>query len=211
MKTWLNWTLAGALALTGCSTAQTRQGSTTPAPPEPAPPPTTTMLPKGTELRVQLVDTLGPEHSKIGDRFRVTVLDTLFTPSRQVVIPAGATITGLITGVDDSDHPGDQAYIRLNLIRLTVGKANYPFAAEIVGTQLQTQGTSGDFENVAIDAAAGVLGAVLSGDLKKAAEAAGMGTGAGSIISLGSSGREEILPAGTRFRIRTAAQISLER
>lgn len=211
MKTWLNLTLAGALAVAGCSTAQTRQGSTTPAPPQPAPPPTTTMVPKGTELRVQLADTLSSKRSKIGDRFAVTVLDTLFTPSRQVVIPAGANITGLVTGVDDSDHPGDQAYIRLNLIRLTVGKGNFPFAAEIVGTQLQTQGTSGGFKDVAVDAVAGVLGAVLSGDLKKAAEAAQMGTGAGTIISLGSSGREEILPAGTRFRIRTAANISLEK
>ena len=212
MNRWLSWTLAGALTVAGCSTARTPGGaSTTPAPPEPVPPPTTTMVPKGTELRVQLNDTLSSERSKVGDRFTVTVPDTLFTPSHQVVIPAGATITGLVTGVNDSDHAGDQAYIRLNLVRLTMGKANFPFAAEIVGTQLTTQQTGDDLKDTAINAGAGVLGAIMSGDLKTAAEAAQLGAGAGTIISLGATGREEVLPAGTTFRIRTAASVSLER
>jgi len=217
MTRWCGWTLAAALALTGCGAAQTLENAgSTPAPPAPpapdsVPPPTSTMLPRGTELRVVLNDTLSSEKTSVGDRFTVTAVDSLLTVSRQVVVPAGATITGLVTGVDDSDHAGDEAYIRLNFVRLSMGKANHPFAAEVVGTQLKVNEAGGELKDVAIDAAAGVLGAVLSGDLKTAAESAGLGVGAGTVISLGNTGAEAILPAGTAFRIRTTVAISLAR
>lgn len=215
MTRTLTLALAAVLALGACASAGGGEGAAgAPAPlppPDSVPPPTTTYLPRGTELRVRLDDTLSSERTRVGERFTVTVLDSLLTLQKQVVIPAGATITGLVTGIDDSDHAGDEAYIRLNFVRLTLGKANHPFAAEIVGTQMTVREGDEDLADVAVDAAAGALGAVLAGDLRTAAEAAGLGAGAGTIISLGSTGQEAILPAGTVFRIRTSAAISLER
>lgn len=199
-----------AATLAACSSATTGKGEGQERP-EPAPPPaTTTMLPRDTEMRVQLNDSLSTEHSRIGDRFSVTVLDPILTAEGRTVVPAGATVTGLVTGVDDSDHVGDEAYLRLNFIRLTIEKLNEPFAAEIVSSSLQVSNPTNS-TSTAIGAAAGVVGAILSGDLKKAAEAGQLGAGAGSVISLGSSGREGILPKGTEFHIRTTANISLEK
>lgn len=197
-----------AAGLAACSSATTENGGNRP---QPAPPPaTTTMLPRDTDLRVQLNDSLSTEHSHVGDRFSVTVLDAILTSDGKVVVPAGATITGLITGVDDSDHVGDEAYLRLNFIRLTIDRLNEPFAADIVSSNLRVSNPTSSTSS-AIGAAAGVVGAILSGDLKKAAEAGKLGAGAGSVISLGSSGREAILPKGTEFRLRTTANISLEK
>jgi hypothetical protein len=211
-----NCLFAGLLVLAGCSSARvSNEGATTPAPQpdsvQPAPPPATAdLLPRGSEIVVALNDSLSSERTSVGDRFSVSVVDSIATRTGQVVIPRGAVITGLITGIDDSDHAGDEAYIRLNFVRITLGKANHPFAADIVGTDLAVS-HGHDLEGAAAGAAAGVLGAVISGDLRSAAEAAGLGAGAGTIISLGSSGKEEVLPAGTTFRIRTTASLQLER
>lgn len=202
--------LAGALAGCGAAAAGTETANE-PVPSQPAPPATMDLLPKGTEIEVVLNDTLSTESANVGDRFSVTVRSAIKTQSGQPVVPEGSVIVGLVTGVDDSDHANDPAYLRLNFVRLTLGEANHPFAAEILSTNLGAQAgvQVKDAESSAtVGAVAGaVVGAVISGDVKTALEQAKLGAGAGSVISLGT---RELLPAGTVLRIRTTANISLE-
>lgn len=209
------WVAAAAMiTLAACGSASA--GNTAPAEPEPvqpAPPPTSTKeLPRGTDIAVVLNDSLHADRARVGDRFSATVRTPLLTVNGQTVIPEGATITGLVTGVDDSDHDDDPAYLRLNFIRLTIGDANHPFAAEILETDLGAQaGVSvKDAEKSSATAAiaGAVIGAVIGGDLRAALEGASLGAGAGSIIALGTE--NELLPAGTVLLLRTTAGISLE-
>lgn len=204
--------LAAAALLGGCAAAATENGENTqPAPDQPPPPATETLLPRGTQIVVVLGDTLDAERTSVGDRFTATVHTPITTATGREVIPAGTVLTGLVTGVDDSDHDRDTAYVRLNFVRMTLGEANHPFAAEIVSTSAAPAGTNvPDAEkSSAVGAVTGaVIGAVIGGDLRSAIEGAGMGGGAGTIISLGTE--RTVLPAGTVMVIRTTANISLE-
>lgn len=207
------WVLLIGLALPACaSTAGTAEGAADPAPEpvEAAAPLDASQLPKGTLLETRLQDTLRAATARVGDRFAVSVTTELIAQNGQVVIPAGTVITGLVTGRDDTDHDGDPAYLRLNFVRLTLEEANHPFAAEIVNTNLQVQPPAG-LEEAAKDAAAGALGAIISGDVRAALEAAELGAGAGTVIGLGTDADRALLPAGTILRLRTSAAIELRR
>ena len=204
-----------AALLGACASAPASDGTNadSTAARQPAPPPLSRdMLPRGTEIEVVLNDTLDAEDARVGDRFSATVRTPIKTVSGFDVVPAGAVVTGLVTGVDDSDHAGDPAYLRLNFIRLTLGEANHPFAAEIAATDLGSRsGASVEDakDSAAVGAVAGaVVGAIIGGDLLAALEGASLGAGAGSVIALGTA--SERLPAGTVLLLRTTANISLE-
>lgn len=206
--------LMAAALLAACAPAANGNGGmerdTTNLPPPP--PLSRDVLPRGTELEVLLNDTLDANETRVGHRFSARVSVPITTDRGLEVVPAGAVVTGLVTGVDDSDHAGDPAYLRLNFIRLTLGEANHPFAAEIIATDLAAR-TGVTVEDAEKSAAAGavagaVVGAIIGGDLRTALEGASLGAGAGSVIALGTS--NQVLPAGTMLRLRTTANISLE-
>src|SRR5207237_3902508 len=106
------------------------------------------------------------------------------------------------------------AALVLDFDSLTFGGRTYPFEANITATNLQKQGgasTSETVKSAAIGAAAGaVLGAVLSGaDKDKILLGAGLGAVAGTAISLGRSGENGVLPAGSRLSVQTTQSVAL--
>ena len=195
------------LALGGCRRAEV---ISEPSPGQPAPPPPTAdEVPAGTLFEAELNQTIGTRHNRVGDRFTATVRRPLIALNGQTVIPAGAVITGVITGLDDSDHIGDQAAIRIDFERISFGGRSYPFSAEVVEADVETEGrdvTTG----AAVGAAAGaVLGAIIGGDLEDILVGGALGAGAGTIISLGVGNVEAALPSGTDLPLRTTRNISL--
>ena len=213
MKPYPALTVLAAALLGACASAPANGGADAdPANLPPPPPLSRDVLPRGTEIEVLLNDTLDAEDARVGDRFSASVRTPLSTAAGVEVLPAGSVVTGLVTGVDDSDHAGDPAYLRINFIRLTVGEANHPFAAEIIDTDLAARAgvqVEDAEDSEAVGAVAGaVIGAVIGGDLLTALEGASLGAGAGSVIALGTT--STVLPAGTLLRIRTTANISLE-
>ncbi|HSJ15108.1 MAG TPA: hypothetical protein VK939_11875 [Longimicrobiales bacterium] len=203
-----------AVLLASCASAGERRETTSPDPGTPPPLYDPYVLPAGVLLDVQLADTIRAETARVGDRFAVTLTGDLTTVDNRVALPAGTVITGLITGVDDTDHPGDPAYVRLNFVRITVEKSNHPFAAEIVSTNVRTEAPA-DLEDAAeaagIGALAGVVGAIISGDARTALESAALGAGAGTVISLGTDAERAFLPAGMPLTLRATSQVDLRR
>src|SRR5688500_13799524 len=122
--------LALGVLTAACQTAQL------PAPAEPGPtlmqpappPPNASHIPAGTVLTVTLNEELDRRAAKVGDAFTVAVQNSLLAGNRETVIPAGAVITGLVTGVGSS---GEQAAIRLNFTRIAIDGASHPFTATI--------------------------------------------------------------------------------
>src|SRR5688500_7577007 len=130
--------VAAALASIGCARQATVESADTPAPA--ARPATAGELPVGTTLHARLDDSLGTDRNKAGDRFTATVTTAVTADNGATVVPAGATIHGTVTGLDASDRVGENAYIRLDFDRLSFGGRDYDFSADVVATNLETQG-----------------------------------------------------------------------
>ena len=204
--------LAALLLLTGCRSARVETVDS-PIPGGATEPVTTASVPAGTQLEVHLDQTLSTRDTRRGDPFTATLEQPVRTAGGTVVIPQGAVVHGEVTGVDTSDHIGEQAAIRLNFDRITFSGRSYPFAAAVVRTEVEVDDrvrTRDVAREAAIGAAAGAaLGAVLSGDLEQILTGAILGAAAGTIISLGTGDVEAALPAGTDLTLQTTRNIAL--
>lgn len=199
------------LAAAACArTAQVESGGdvvTTPLPTS------TSSIPVGTTLKVQLDQTLGTEQSRVGDAFTATVVEPVNTTGGDVVVPEGAVVHGTITGLHASEHTGDQAAIKLDFDTLTINGKAYAFDAKITSTNLETQGDTRNetLKKAGIGAAAGAaLGAVLGeGSLSKIALGGLLGAAAGTAVSLGAGEVQAVLPKGTDMTVQSTEMVAL--
>lgn len=205
--------LVGGVFVSACAPVAQELGQPSPPPPAAAPPADATAIPANTHLNVTLTQELNTTDTRAGDSFIVTVNQALVATNGAVVVPQGAQIQGMVTGVA---APGgrDPAALRLNFLRINVDGEWRPFTADIVGTHIGME-TRQDHAQHAQAAAAGavtgaVLGAVVSGRLRDALIGAALGAGAGTVISLGmGTPTEAVLPEGTHMTLRTADRIPL--
>jgi hypothetical protein len=174
-------------------------------------PATTSVLPVGTTLEVQLDQPISAKDSRVGDRFTAHVTTPVVAQSGAVVVPAGAIVEGHVTGIEPSRDPTRPALIRLDFDALRVGDRSYPFTASVERTTIPGR-SNDDLKKKAGTGAAvgGVLGAVLGrGDLKDIVVGGAIGAAAGSLISLGIDRVEARLPEGTRLTLRNDRRVAL--
>lgn len=198
-------------AAAGCArTAQVESGGDVVSNPLPT---STSSIPVGTTLRVQLDQELGTESSRVGDAFTATVVEPVNTTSGDVVVPKGAVVHGTVTGLHASEHAGDQAAIKLDFDTLTINGQAYPFDAKVTSTNLKTEGDTRNetLKKAGIGAAAGaVLGAVLGdASLSKIALGGLLGAAAGTAISLGAGEVQAVLPKGTDMTVQSTEMVAL--
>ncbi|HJU73699.1 MAG TPA: hypothetical protein VJ717_08120 [Gemmatimonadaceae bacterium] len=172
-------------------------------------------LPSGSTLEVRLDQEIGTKASKVGDMFTATVDKAIVATNGQTVVPAGAKVHGKVTGLDNSDHAGEPAAIKIDFERIEINGVSHPLSAKVTATNLQTRGADTREETLrkaGVGAAAGaVLGAVLSGgELSKILLGGALGAAAGTVISLGTGEVEGVLPAGTRMTLQTTSSIALQ-
>src|SRR5690606_40489289 len=103
------------------------------------------------------------------------------------VVPQGALIHGVITGLDDSDHLGDQAAIRVDFERITFQGRSYPFEAEVVDIDVETRrDADAPVTGAVTGAIAGAaLGPIIGGELRDLLIRRARGARPGSIPSPG--------------------------
>jgi len=204
-------TAIALVVLAGCRTGTVESDGRVDPGAQPAPP-NANALPANSLLEVEMNQTLSTDRSNVGDRFTARVTNSIVAANGQTVIPAGAVVTGVITGLDDSDYLGEQAAIRLDFESISFGGRTYALDADVVEADLHMRGQS--LEDIArsagIGAVAGaVLGTIIGGDLLDALEGAALGAGAGSVISLGLGDVEAELPRGSDLVLRTTRTINL--
>ena len=202
----LSTPLLALALLAGCAGSEVLSGSDA-GDPTPA---TADAIPTGTTMQLRLNERLGTTVSGRGDSFTATVADAVRAETGRVAIPAGATAYGTVTGVNPSENVGDQAAIRLSFDRIEVDGQSYPFSAEVVRADVETQGRGVDASDSAIGAAAGAaLGLILEGDILGTLTGGALGAGAGTAVSLGTDDANAVLPAGTVMTVRTEGRIDL--
>jgi hypothetical protein len=180
----------------------------------PATPATARTLPTGTLMDATLNQQLGTQSSHVGDTFSATVTNAVIARSGRVTVPSGARIWGHVTGVTPATNAAQTAALVLDFDSLTFNGEQYPFAARITATNLDTQrgtSTSDVVKSAGVGAVAGgVLGAIIGGaERDKVLLGAGLGAVAGTAISLGRSSENAVLPSGSQLSVQTTQSVAL--
>lgn len=161
-------------------------------------------VPAGTQLQVSLDESLGTATSEVNDRFTASLLTPVVNADGETVVPAGATVTGIVTALRESMDVATPAVIRLDFESISWDGESVPLAAEVIEANPQRTGDRTDeaIRGAAAGAAAGaVLGAIIGQDVEGAAVGAALGAGAGTAISLGTSNQGAVLEAGSTLVI----------
>ena len=176
-------------------------------------PVTADFIPAGTTMLGRFDQSISTSNHD-GDRFSVTVTNPVYAQNGAVAIPAGAALTGVVTGVHSAKVPGERNVIRLNVNELHMNNRAYPFSGNISNVQVENSSNPSNrtLRNTLIGGAVGTaLGAIVTGG-----EAAGLitggllGAGAGAIISLGNgSGEPATIPAGSSVAIQATQGVPI--
>ncbi|QDG53804.1 hypothetical protein FIV42_24585 [Persicimonas caeni] len=173
--------------------------------------PTRWAIPPGTLVTVRLDNTLSTRHNRRGDHFNAWLVHPLVGPGGDVVVPAGAVVTGLVTGVKRSRGPADDALIRLDFRQLAFDGRSYPMRVEVVRARLYRDRERGPVRTGAtIGAVSGaLLGGIVGGDFGDAIVGGLLGAGAGSVLGLGASTVDAVIPRGSDLTLRTMSTVDL--
>jgi hypothetical protein len=152
-------------------------------------------LPTGTALALRLGTAVASDTSRVEDGITAELTSAVVVDGR-TVLPAGATVAGIVSGVEDSGRVKGRASLELNFTSLSTGGTRYTLSAMPVSRRAAaTKGE--DATKVGIGAGAGaVIGGILGGK-KGAAQGAVVGGGAGTGVVLATRGQEVRLAAGS--------------
>lgn len=185
--------------------------------PAPAPEPrvVTSTVPMGTNMSLTLNQTLSTESNRVGDSFTATLQSPVRDGRGNVLIPAGATVRGRLTGVNKSGHVGETGILKLAFEAVSFGGRSYPMDGTVVRANPQRSNrtsTQSQVGKAAAGAAAGaILGRVLGKDTKSTIKGAVIGAAAGTAIAMGTADVDVVLPAGSSMDIRLDSPIEIRR
>jgi hypothetical protein len=162
------------------------------------------LIPAGQELDVRLQTTLSSETAAPEQRFEATTVVDM-TQNRQVLIPAGSTVRGVVTAVERPGRVERVGRLTLSFDQITVRGREYPIRG--MATQVFESGGIRDEVGTA-GAGAGIGGIVggIIGGVKGALLGAVIGAG-GAIAA--TEGKDITLPAGSIVRIRLDSPVTV--
>jgi glycine zipper 2TM protein len=182
-------------------------------PPAPPPRPATRTLSAGARFDVAANDTISSRTSKIGETFTAHVIEDVKNAAGQVVIPAGATISGKITEVKPAPNPRTPGTLTLDVTSVTVGGNTYPLDAHVDSLETVHKGrgvTTGDAAKVGAGAAAGaILGRVIGGNSKGTVIGGVVGGIAGAGVATTTKDSDIVLPAGAHIIVRLTKDLTV--
>lgn len=160
-----------------------------------------TAIPAGTQFPVEILARLDSENHDVGDAWTGRVTRDVVV-NGQVVVPAGAAVSGVITAIDEGDASDGAGSITLEArsVETVAGTRAIASAPASGGESYRDRGFPG--KETAIGAGAGAaIGAVIGG--KKGAAIGAAAGGAGG-AAMGSQRRdyEVAMAPGTRLTIR---------
>lgn len=168
-------------------------------------------LDPGTQFQAELQQELNTRDNSAGDEFRATVVSRL-TDGETVAVPAGATLNGRITAVQEASEEG-AAVLKLDFSSIEARGETHPIAARLVNANPEERSSSTTAEDVAkigASAAAGaILGQVVTGEGEGAAVGAAVGGAAGTAVVLSNKDSWAVLPAGSRITVELTEPLQL--
>ena len=175
---------------------------------EPVAPARVSTIPAGTTVPVTILAQIDSEHNDAGDSWTGRVTRDVVVGG-QVVIPAGAAVSGIVIAMDEGDSSEGHGSITLEArsIETTAGTRSISSAPVSGGHSYADQGFPA--KETAIGAGAGAaIGAIVGGKKGAAIGAAAGGMG-GAAMGSARADYEVAMPAGTDVTIRINTPVSL--
>jgi hypothetical protein len=164
-------------------------------------------LPAGTPLSLSLTSSLASDTSAIEDTVTAELTRAIVIDGRQVV-PAGASVSGNVTSVDDAGRVTGRGHITFRFTMLRTGRNQYQMRSIPVSREANAT-KSADATKIGIGAGAGAaIGGILGGK-KGAAQGAVVGGGAGTGIVLATKGKEIRLGPGDDVSSELTAPLTI--
>ena len=175
------------------------------APVAPARPST---IPAGTSVPVTLLAQVDSEHNEVGQSWTGRVTRDVVVGG-QVVIPAGAAVSGVVVGMDEGDQSEGNGSITLEARSIETTSGTRSIASAPVSGGHSYTDESFPAKETAIGAGAGAaIGAIVGGKKGAAIGAAAGGMG-GAAMGSARADYEVAMPAGTDITIRITSAVAL--
>jgi hypothetical protein len=167
-------------------------------------------IPQGTLLQLRTSEPVNSKRAKEGEPVQFMVIQDVAVGG-VLAIPRGATVHGVVTGVNNtkSGDLGGSSELALRLISLDLGGQNYPLDTD----QFKVKGPDKAGRTVNNAISGGILGTIIgcaAGRGVGCAIGAGAGVAAGTAASAASSGPGVWIPSEARvdFHLNTALTVS---
>jgi len=188
------------------ATAKAEEGAAAPPAP-PAPQFRDVTLPAGTTLRLRLQSAVASDSSRVEDTVRAE-LNQAVVIDGATVLPAGASLTGVVTDVERSGRVKGRARIAYRFNALSHAGEQYKVTtAPVSHTAEATKGE--DATKIAVGAGAGAAVGALLGGGDGAAKGAAIGGAAGTGVVLATRGEEVRLGPGAAVTTRLTAPLTV--
>lgn len=185
--------------------------------PEPAPQPAPDVapapsrpssIPAGTSISFSTLHQVDSEHNEVGSTWTGRVTRNVVVGG-QVVIPAGATVSGVVTAMDEGDDNAGNGSITLEARSIETASGTRSISATPVSGGHSYADKGFPTKETAIGAGAGaVLGGIIGGK-KGAAIGAGVGGAGGAAMGTARDDYEVALNAGSNLTVRLNSPVGL--
>jgi hypothetical protein len=159
-------------------------------------------VPGGTLLNVRLETTVASNTNSEGDPVEAVLTEPVVIDDRDVV-PAGATLKGVVADATPSGKVKGRAHLALRFTRLVThnrdDQSEYLIAAYVARTAPATK--SEDAKKIGVGTGAGaIIGGIIGGG-KGAAAGAAIGAGGGTAVVLSTAGQNVKFQRGTTWSL----------
>lgn len=208
--------LVGAcLAFAGCATRSAEQAAREETPareaaqPRRDPAPRVATIASGTSVVTTLQTPVATDRNRVGDAVLLRTVEPIMA-SDVVVVPAGSSVHGQVTYINDAGRIKGAAALTLRFSEVvTPDGKSYPIVCE----PFRLVGKSDGKQSAEVISGGAVGGAIVGGilggkdgALKGAAAGGIVGTG----VALGTKGDQIVLPVGERLRVTLAQPLSIQ-
>jgi len=164
-------------------------------------------VPAGTDIQVELADTVGSAQSGSGDAFSAALVAPIEVNGREVV-PAGTNVTGLVTSARPSGHLQTPAELAVTLTAIEVDGQRYELHT-LDRSWVEASHAKNNASWIGGAASAGGVIGALVGHGKGAAIGAGIGAGGGTAAAYATGQLDVVLPPKTRLTFVLRAPLTL--
>jgi hypothetical protein len=163
-------------------------------------------LPASTRLSLKLDTPVSSATSRVESVVRGELTEPVVRDGITIV-PAGARVSGLVSGVQASGKVKGRASLELTFNELSFADASYPIDAHYSAVAPATKAK--DAKTIGIPAAGGAIVGAVVGGKKGAAIGAAAGGGAGTAVVLSTPGREVALQPGAELSLQAGRTITV--
>ncbi len=195
----------------GQSLAKTEGATPVAVPAKPAPPqPKIVAVLAGTEIRVQMIDSINSKSSQPGSTFQASLYAPV-TVRNQVVVQKGADVYVKLINAKSAGHIKGSSELEVALDRLVVQGKSIPLTSSTVKEAGGSRGKQ-TATRTAIGAGVGALIGGIAGGGKGAAIGAGVGGGGAMAVQALTHGKEVRIPSETKldFTLAEPFQLTLQ-